>query len=203
MSIAIMTGKRKDVDNLFRWLRDNGAGGNVVRESLRYVHIKEGGRVLEVTDGYKLAVAIIDQPISQVCGVELQDGFYEVEKVISGLVVLSEKTDSVGVGDWKTTYPDLVGTAREFYRKSLLKDGKKGNIFLGVKLLSGLLGKFDEIVVAESDKAVCIELLGGDYPQGTYLAVLMQKWGAGENYPSADWESYVREDEDEEEDDED
>lgn len=145
--------------NILRWLKTN-VSTDKRRESLQGIHVKNNGTTLEASDGYKLVIARLDQPLHA----DLTDGLWLPVTITKKAVAMVQVDD--------VTFPDTSIILTE-YEKPI----SDTETFLSVdpNYLCSAINGFDQVDInfVTSNRPIQIVLRSNDMPVGTYVAIVM------------------------------
>jgi hypothetical protein len=145
--------------NLLRWLKAN-ISTDEMRESLQCIHVKNNGTTFESSDGYKLVIAKLDQPLHA----DLTDGLW-LPVTIAKKVVTMVKVDDV-------TFPDTSIILTDYDKP--ITDTQTFTT-LNPEFLYSVISGFDtfDLNLVTNNRPVQIVLHSISMPIGTYVAIVM------------------------------
>jgi len=145
--------------NLLKWLKNN-VSTDKMRESWTGIHIKNNGTVFEATDGFKLVVAKLNQPLHA----ELPDGIWQPVTITKKSIALI-KIDDV-------TFPDISVILTDYDKP--ITDAQTF-ISINPTFLCSAINGFDQVDInlITNDRPIQIVLRSNNMPSGTYVATVM------------------------------
>lgn len=145
--------------NLLRWLKAN-ISTDKMRESLQCIHVKNNGTTFESSNGYKLVIAKLNQPLHA----DLTDGLW-LPVTITKKAVAMIKVDDV-------TFPDTNVILTDYDKPTPVTE-----TFTSVNpsFLCSAINGFDQVDInfVTSNRPIQIVLRSNDMPVGTYVAIVM------------------------------
>jgi len=154
--------------NLLKWLKNN-VSTDKGRESWTGIHVRNNGMVLEATDGFKLVIAKLQNPIDELCVLDnpqnkLTDGIWQPITITKKLIVLT-KIENV-------TFPDTSVILTDYEKP--ITDSQSFITISPTFLISAING-FDRVDInfVNNERPIQIVLRSNNMPIGTYVAIVM------------------------------
>lgn len=145
--------------NLLKWLKNN-VSNDKTKGSWNGIHIKNNGTSFEATDGYKLVVAKLNQPLHD----NLTDGVWELVTITKKFVALVKIDDVI--------FPDTSVILTD-YDKPITDS--QSFITIQLSFLISVINGFEQcdINFVTNKRPIQIVLRSNNMPIGTYVAVVM------------------------------
>lgn len=145
--------------NILKWLKAN-VSTDKMRPTLQCIHVKNNGTTFEASDGFKLVIAKLNQPLHA----DLTDGLYQPVTITKKVIALA-KIDEVRFPDTSVILTD--------YDKPITDTETFTSV--NPSFLCSVINGFDQVDInlVTNNRPIQIVLRSNDMPTGTYVAIVM------------------------------
>ena len=168
MNKIMIDGVTNKTYNLLKWLKAN-VSTDIMSPALQCIHIKENGTIFEASDGFKLIVAKLQNPIDELWVLDnpqnkLTDGLWKPVIVTKKVIELVKVDDLI--------YPDTSIILTDYDKP--ITDTQTFTT-LNPEFLCSVISGFDLVNInfITSNRPVQIVLHSISMPIGTYVAIVM------------------------------